>query len=375
MKSIDYNPNWPEVKEFATLSEDHVVHVWSFNDSTVIKGHNVHLIKNEKRISHCDMAYTLDSKILSVDENNFVKYCTQSNTFTIETNFRKLVKNAVVLLKTSPYDKDIFAAGCKDGLVLLMNLKKMEILYKLRGHDTEITSIDWMLIPNKPKSVVDHVVDPVEKLDNSAEKLKELLDPLNNVDTFDIYSYDHLENEFGTIQEKFTEEEEPEVCELQEKEIDQNENFNFIEACQSLMEDIICGIGEKDESLNISKPGCSNALNQFAHLKLDEETPNDSMVTVLSAPASPEKDDFLEECQKVKDFIVVSKTGDEIDVVENCNEDKIYLATGSKESWIWLWDSNSGTGVHRINMKFQGKPTSFNRLRTGRFFYWYFFFF
>lgn len=370
MKSIDFNPNWLEVKEFATLSEDHAVHVWSFNESSIIKGHNVHLTKYEKNNSHCDIAYTLDSKILSVDENNFVKYCTQSNTFIIEPNFRKFVKNAVVMLKTSPYDKDIFAAGCKDGLVLLMSLKKMEILYKLRGHDTEITSIDWMLIPNKPKQVVEFVVDdPIEKVDDPSKKLKELLDPLNNVDTFDIYSYDHLENEFGTIQEKFTEEEETEVCEFQEKEIEQNENFNFIEACQNLMEDIICGIGDKDESLNASKPGCSSALNQFAHLKLEKETPNDSMVTVLSAPASAEKDDFLEECHKVKDFIVVSKIGDEVDVEENCNEDKIYLATGSKESWIWLWDSNSGTGVHRINMKFQcqGKPAFSNNNRNGRF--------
>lgn len=370
MKSIDFNPNWLELKEFATLSEDHVVHVWSFNESSIIKGHDVHLKKYEKNNSQCDIAYTLDSKILSVDESNFVKYCTQSNTFIIETNFRKYVKNAVVMLKASPYDKDIFAAGCKDGLVLLMSLKKMEILYKLRGHDTEITSIDWILIPNKTKSVVERFVDdPVEKIDDPMEKLKKLLDPLNNVDTFDIYSYDHLENEFGTIQEKFTEEEETEICELQEKEIEQNENFNFIEACQNLVEDIISGIGEKDESLNVSKPGCSSAINQFAHLNLEKETPNDSMVTVLSAPASSEKGDFLEECEKTKDFIVVSKIGDEIDIEENCDGDKFYLATASKEPWIWIWDSNSGSGVHRINMKFQnlGKPAFYNSNRNGKF--------
>lgn len=280
------------------------------------------------------------------------------------------------MLKTSPYDKEIFAAGCKDGLVLLMNLKKMEILYKLRGHDTEITSIDWILVTTKPKQIEIETV-----VDDPAAKLKEMLDPLNNVDTFDIYSYDHLENEFGTIQEKFTEEE-PDSCQFQEKEFEQNENFNYIEACQDLMEDIICGIGDKNDSFNTSKPGCSSSsvVNQFVNLKLnvqnpndsiDVQNPNDSIAVEITPVGSPEKEDFLEECRKVKDFIVVSKVGDE--VIESCSEDKYYLATGSKETWIWIWDCNSGTSLHRIHMKFYspGKPTG--KPPTGKIFYLFFF--
>lgn len=346
VKAIDFNPNWLEVKEFVTLNEEHIVTVWNFNDATMIKGHKVHLSKNWKPNSHCAIAYTKDAKILSVDENHFVKYCSQSNTYVIEAHFRKIIRNIVVMLKTSPYDKDVFAVGCKDGLVLLMNLKKMEILHKLRGHDREITSMDWILLPNKPNAPTAPVaVAP------AAGTLQEMLDPLNNVDTFDIYSYDHLENEFGTIQEKFTEEEPEE--EIPEKEIEQNENFNFIEACQNLMEDIICGIDVKEDEKPEEKdePGCSSALTQFADLNLNE-TRNDSMVPVLSPPASPEKDDFLEECRKVKDFIVVSKIGDEI--IENSNEDRVYLATASKEKWIWLWDCGSGGSMHRINMSYVG---------------------
>lgn len=39
------------------------------------------------------------------------------------------------------------AAGTKNGLILLIDSEKMEIIARLRGQDTEITSLDFMVFP------------------------------------------------------------------------------------------------------------------------------------------------------------------------------------------------------------------------------------
>lgn len=55
-----------------------------------------------------------------------------------------LGKLAATSLACCPHDSNLVAIGSKNGLVCIINLQKNgSILYKLRGHDTEVISLSW----------------------------------------------------------------------------------------------------------------------------------------------------------------------------------------------------------------------------------------
>ena len=67
-------------------------------------------------------------------------------------NFGKLSATCLAL---SPHSNDIAAIGTKKGLIMLVELSRNgTVIYKLRGHDVEITSLSWC--PRDPNDSFDN---------------------------------------------------------------------------------------------------------------------------------------------------------------------------------------------------------------------------
>lgn len=233
VKSIDCDPDWSKTKYFAALAEDNSIQVWDTESSKAVQGHRVHIRAfhdegsgyERSSVENVKFCFLKNRNILSIDSSFLVLYCISSNTY-VRSNRIIPKKNDISIVKGSPFDDSIFAAGTSNGLVMLVNYMKEEILFNLRGHDMEVTSFSWS------------IGNPVEDLPPVHERpiLKAKKTPIPaSDDCFDIYDYDYLENEFGApsriapaADDSFVGIEKPKS----------DEHFNFSEACKALKDDI-----------------------------------------------------------------------------------------------------------------------------------------
>lgn len=77
--------------------------------------------KDRDRQEIFPLCFTLDKKVLTMAKNRFVTYCVASNTYKISNDVAR--KHVVTLLRASPYNPDIFAAGTLAGLIMVMSVK------------------------------------------------------------------------------------------------------------------------------------------------------------------------------------------------------------------------------------------------------------
>lgn len=234
VKSIDCDPDWSKTKYFAALAEDNSIQVWSVDSSKAVLGHKVHIRTFHDEGSGYDMRTAVENvkfcflknrNILSIDSSFLVLYCISSNTY-VRSNRIIPKKHEISIIKGSPFDDSVFAAGTSNGLVMLVNFKKEEILFNLRGHDMEVTSFSWT------------TGNPVEDLPPVQERpiLKAKKTPIPpSDDCFDIYDYDYLENEFGAPSRTVPATDDSFVGIEKPKS---DEHFNFSEACRALKDDI-----------------------------------------------------------------------------------------------------------------------------------------
>lgn len=239
IKSIDCDPDWSKTKYFAALAEDNSIQVWDTETSKAVIGHKAHIrsFQDEgsgyemKAVENVKFCFLKNRNILSIDSSFLVLYCISSNTF-VRSNRIIPKKHEISIVKGSPYNDSIFAVGATNGLIMLVNLKTEEILYNLRGHDMEVTSISWII--GSPTEETPSA--PIR--DRPILKAKKTPIPASD-DCFDIYDYDYLENEFGAPSRNLQHVREDSFVGLEKpKNEANNENFNFSEACKMLKEDI-----------------------------------------------------------------------------------------------------------------------------------------
>lgn len=255
------------------------------------------------------------------------------------------MRNPITILKQSPKDDNMIAAGTKNGLVLLIALDKMEIVAKLRGHDTEVSCLDWMYVSMKPS--------PVAKEKDKAS-LQNLIASTDTSDIFDIYE-EHRDQEFGVYKaavEDRSDDEETNDAEIHEKNVSDS-NFNFLEACESLKVDILAD--EEPEALGPSKPGTYEDNKDQYGVKNEDNLSGDESLQSNASSRTPvlteESLNYLDECQRLKDFVVVSK--EEIAQIDEIP----VLASGSREQVAWLWDVNERRDFCKIKWHPKPRPT------------------
>lgn len=115
---FDCDPNWTaNTKQFAFIDKECIVHVWDLNAGKRVLGHRGHFGRPSTSSAMC---YTNNRQIISIVGSVCIRYCVTSNTF-MTYNLTK--NHAVTIVKVSPYDENIVAAGTKYGLIILFNAK------------------------------------------------------------------------------------------------------------------------------------------------------------------------------------------------------------------------------------------------------------
>jgi WD40 repeat protein len=207
----------------------------------------------------------------------------------------------------------VIAAGTKNGLILLIALDKMEITARLRGHDMEVTSLDWMYLSMTPK--VGNV------------SLENLIASTDTSDCFDIYT-DNTEPEFGDFRGETKE------VEVKGREMVNNSNFNFLEACSELKNEILAEDGGNDN--------CPQEKFEDNAARFNIQTPKTPSESLESNASS----DSLK--LEAKDFVVVSKKDVDLEVP--------VLASGSQEQLAWLWDVEQRAQFCKIKWHPKNRP-------------------
>lgn len=150
VNSIAFSPKNEEsnVRRLVSGGEDNVVKIWNLDDLSC-EQENVTL-QSEQKIIAVDW---------SKNDKNLIAYASEDGTLVTwdkKTNSTKVIllgKVFVTCLACCPHSKDLVAVGTKIGLIYIVSaLLNGKILYKLRGHDTEICSLSWC--PN-PENIFD----------------------------------------------------------------------------------------------------------------------------------------------------------------------------------------------------------------------------
>lgn len=313
------SPLWIENKHVAVMNGDLVVLVFDFENGKAIKGHKGHKAQAHRQDSYSSILYTSSSNIISSFNSEVIQYCLRTNQYNVFPDFTN--RNPITTMKLAPNNSSLVAAGTKNGLILLIESEKMNIVARFRGHDAEITCLDFMVC--SPKAMTDN----------------------SNDDVFDIYSYEKVENEFGVYRESLedrSDDEEQNQAELTEK-MHNTSSFDFLEACSSLKETILTNKDPYAESCTSSKNTGKFEDNreQYGLENIKDPSPDLSMESNPSShtPVFTEESlNFYEEKQRMDDFSTKPKKSDAV----------VVLASGSRENVVWLWSVNEKKSLHKI---------------------------
>lgn len=381
------DPNWSSTKWFVTMNDHNVISVWNLETESVYRGHKAHQqhragadgtagppMSNNKNSNDGAMCITKDRQVLSIDRNAFVKYCIVSNTYALLSDNFIQKPNSVCALKSSPYDSDILAVGYRNGLITIVNVKQSTVLQRLRAHDTEIVSLEWMRITPDDAQPIEI---PVESRQIKRAECRKPTMPrrdapqpiVDDGDMFDIHSFDYLEEEFGTITKPVRprDNEDSTIEEVNEvgtgKGIVNHADFNFVEACESLRDQIVGEREEAEKESLLAESECS-AVNmsdiqrvvtdsviadgsiQFSESENgggdvgeDDATKASIRSTIGSSHDANELADIETELTELK--ISVDESG------------KVYLASGAQESFVIIWNVNDGSISDKLQLKVQ----------------------
>lgn len=324
-------PNYNDTKRIALINGDYQVLVYNFQIEEIIKGHKGHCDELNKQYQFSAITFTSSNIVLSSLNSDVIKFCLLTNTFKSYPDFSN--RNPITILKKSPKDCELVAAGTKNGLILLIDSEKMEIKARLRGQDSEITSLDFMVFPVIPKDST--------KINNVKRAVKQSV-PVDDSDIFDIYKTDKIEDEFGAFQENVedrSDDEETNEAEMKEK-VHNTTDFNFLEACSDLKYQILCRDGENSAPGNRNSGTFDDNKEQYGMKNEDTPSVDVSIASNRSShtPVFTEESlNYIDECQRLKELDDKSK-----------DEDIVVLASGSRECVVWLWDIIEHTALHKI---------------------------
>jgi WD40 repeat protein len=316
--SLSVNPNWSESQYFAVINSDFHVLVYDFNSGEVIKGHKGHE-KEQNSIPPTALAFLSQNAILSSINSSVVYFDLPTNSFKFFFNLSS--RNPITIFKQSPIDSNLVAAGTKNGLILLLKVDKMQIIARLRQHDTEICSLDWFYFTKK------------SSLANVS--LSNLI--ADSSDCFDIYEDLREDNEFGVTRGGFDDSD----LEAREK-VTSDANFDFLEACKSLKDQIL---EEPAEEIQDKTEKYQENRDQYGikDKKCEPEVSSEDSIASNASSRTPHLTSDSDDAPEKKEFVFVSKKD-----VRSCDEIAM-LASGSKEQFIWIWNIDEKVSIHKIS--------------------------
>lgn len=426
--ALDCDPDWsdPEAQHIVTMEADNTLCVWNVRQRLVqmscidlrhqghagskpFGGHGGHGGRYGKRGGGGGgydtdrnrggtMCMLRTRSVLANVGDQFVVWCTASNTSSSFELDAKFVREPIVLLRVAPHDANLVAAGTDRGLCVLLDLAQKRIVHRMRGHDKTITSLDWMrfqvdapvpeAVPDVPVAAAEVAVEttasaqpdeaspvPASAVERRAPlvahastsspsaaatareaKLRGQLKPIvESDDVFDIYQYDDDADKFGIVTqphgcanaaEHEAEAERLRMLSVEEKAVG-NDHFDFVEACQNLKEDILQAVS----------PGGSPAARAERSVGDGEEQEGD---TPTRAELSPT---LALERLSLNDGETLEVEADASVLDANGKQSAYYLVSGAVEAVVWIWDVTSGAAVQKIELR-RMKPMPIPELQT-----------
>lgn len=187
----------------------------------------------------------------------------------------------------------------------------------MRGHDTEIVSLDWIKAPQTP---------------------------VEEEDLFGLYTNNDTENEFGVIKEsrnnRTFDMDEPTGDKAMHEVIESmnEQSFDFAEACQALKQDIVA----KKEDRPQKEVDFADVIESQKNV---EKAHSDSFSEVSEAPSRDNDFKSVENDDQPPSFSATNstKTDDPLD-------DLILLLSAASEPRVWIWDSQKGCALEKIQL-------------------------
>lgn len=194
------------------------------------------------------------------------------------------------------------------------------VLHTLRGHDADVICMEWMCLD--PSDIKSDPQDTQRGLSTSAKCLS------NGSSQSLLVSEDQTSDRGDDESDHHAPEVGAEAVEI-EKNSDETSGIN--------------GLAKHDEPTSES---------------------TDNLITEINSDKTPETNDAIDDL----DLDLGGNASTEQTVANDLNATQLryYLATGAQESFVYIWDTQCGKIMHKINLKTHGKstiPSKFYRIQ------------
>lgn len=234
------------------------------------------------------------------------------------------------------------------------------------SNSTTVKSVTPQSTPSKSETKNTPKLDQEEKNDKKEKRREPPKAIVDAGDMFDIHSYDYLEEEFGTIS-SCKSNWKPTRDNTSHKSTANNANFNFMEECQSLQEQIKAGNDSDFEGAQNQNSASNQSGVNMTDIRNMQRARASFLNESIELPDGADESDEVDELSN-RSTIGSSHNTTEIAELEdeikdlNINETSakgtngtVYLASGAQESYIVIWNPETGTILKQIQFKLQGR--------------------
>ncbi|CAD6240854.1 GSCOCG00008959001-RA-CDS [Cotesia congregata] len=138
--SVSFCPDYsPKKRLLLSGGDESIIRIWDLETLSAV--HSQFYVDSKQKVAGVDWSPNNPSQVCSVSTDGTIL---SWNIGFNACQFITLGKMTATCIKYCPHKSNSVAVGAKAGLVYIVNLQGSgTITYKLRGHDTEITSLSW----------------------------------------------------------------------------------------------------------------------------------------------------------------------------------------------------------------------------------------
>lgn len=237
------------------------------------------------------------------------------------------------------------------------------------SNSSTVKSVTPQSTPSKSETKNTPKLDQEEKNDKKEKRREPPKAIVDAGDMFDIHSYDYLEEEFGTIS-SCKSNWKPTRDNTSHKSTANNANFNFMEECQSLQEQIKAGNDSDFEGAQNQNSASNQSGVNMTDIRNMQRARASFLNESIELPDGPDGADESDEVDELSNRSTIGSSHNTTEIAEledeikdlNINETSakgtngtVYLASGAQESYIVIWNPETGTILKQIQFKLQGR--------------------
>ncbi|KAK9876684.1 hypothetical protein WA026_014063 [Henosepilachna vigintioctopunctata] len=332
--SVDNNIQWGLPNKWVVSSgEDNYVKLWNIDKLENIYSHDVH---KENKCKIVGAKFQSENKVLSVSENGVIYIWHPLTKECTKLSFVFPMKVTVKCFSPCPHASYITAFGLKSGLIVVANIKKSgSILFKLRGHTSEVVSLSWCPAPfnifssksnnyikdNKPEVETQELLITNEKIEkpsegNENESKESPEESLESEKVFENHSKDNKH-------------ERDHDSKIKKKEI--------------LVNEVVNGLQEDEKLKNIPSISISEEKNDLDN-ESNAELINEKEENNVKLSSEEDESKICEESenQSSEDKINTTVSSEEVEVAN------YLLASSGRDNNVYIWRAGSDGRIQSV---------------------------